>query len=360
MEMATMDLFNTIADDEIELTSVSCVKADRVLKKTLRKIEDEMPLTGTRRWGRLLLVVAAATLLLGTTVLASEFLGRYEDPMDMLGMAFGNREFQSMEGNRTEATYYGQNYDVVQPTVCQPPLDEEVAQGLVSGVQKIDRSVTYTDGTTLTVISHMHDPATHSGVFYCTVENPRGVTGYYTQSTGELSFREDHRTENLYVSAAACRLYLISGETTNTRLSLACYYIVPFTQEHKNLRIAQYKDKNTGISLDLTKFAPAQQWQSRNGAITVTPTGIVLRISQIAQLGYGRDLADMDKLVIRFADGSEYLVEENTDEALTINSKYWLITQDEDRWKTVAYGIFNRLVEVSQIRQVEINGEPIA
>ncbi len=362
MGFPTADLFNTIREDEIELTPADGIDRDRVLQMTMEKIGAEQKTSNPRRAGRILLVAAVmGTLLLGTVALASHFLGRYEEPMDMLGMAFGDEEFQSNQGSRVEASYYENVYDVVQPTVYQPPLDEDVAQGLVSGVQQVCQSVTYADGTTLTVISHMHDPATHSGVFYCTIDNPRGVTGYYTQATGELSFYEACRLENLYVSASACRLYLIPSDTTETRLSLACYYIVPFTEEYSKIWVSQYKDKTKGVALNLEKFAPAKQWQSQDGTVTVTPTGIALQVSKIKALGGlgSRDLADMDTLVIRFKDGTEYLVEENTDQSLTVNTKYWLNVPDKETHQYTTYGIFNRLVDVDQIQRIEINGEPI-
>ncbi len=361
MGFPTMDLFNTIKEDKIELTPVECVDKDRILQMTMERIGTGQKPSKSGHPGRILLVAAVmVTLLLGTVVLASHFLGRYEKPMEMLGMAFGDEEFQSNQGSRVETSYYENVYDVVQPTVYQPPLDEDVAQGLVSGIQEVNQSVTYGDGTTLTVISHLHDPTTHSGVFYCTIENPKGVSGYYTQSTGELSFGEACRLENLYVSPTASRLYLIPGDTTSTRLSLACYYIVPFTEDYSNLWVTQYKDKTVGVSLDLSQFAPAQQWRSQDGTVTVTPTGICLRVSEIRALGLGaRDLAQMETLVIRFQDGSEYLVEENTDAVLTINTKYWLNVPDPETGKYTTYGIFNRLVDVEQIRQIEINGQPV-
>ncbi len=362
MGFPTMDLFNTIKEDKIELTLIECVDKNRILQMTMERIGTGQKPSKSGRPGRILLVAAVmVTLLLGTVVLASHFLGRYEKPMEMLGMAFGDEEFQSNQGSRVETSYYENVYDVVQPTVYQPPLDENVAQDLVSGVQPINQSVTYPDGTTLTVISHLHDPTTHSGVFYCTLENPKGIIGYYTQSTGELSWYEADRIEALYVPNTACRLYMLPGDTTATRLSLACYYIVPFTEEYSKIWVTQYKDKTVGISLDLKKFTPARQWQSQDGTVTVTPTGIALQVSKIKALGGlgSRDLADMDTLVIRFKDGTEYLVEENTDQSLTVNTKYWLNVPDKETHQYTTYGIFNRLVDVDQIQRIEINGEPI-
>ncbi len=359
MGYPTENLFNTIKDDTVSLAPVCRVSTERVLERTMERVNRGV-YSGRRQLPirKLVLVAVIVTVLLGTTAFAAQIIARYEKPEDMLNMAFGNVEFQGSDGSVTEESYYENVYNIVQPTVEQPSLDEEVAKDLVSGVQQINQSVTYQDGTTLTVISHLHDPVSRSGVFYCTIENSKGVTGYYTQGTGELSFGGEQRIENLYVSPTCCRQYLIPGETTDTFVSLACYYIM--TKDSSNIWVTQYKNKTVGISLDLTKFTASEQWQSQDGTITVTPTGIVLRVEDIDALGYGaRDLANMDTLVIRFRDGSKYLVEENTDETLIINSKYWLIVPDRETGIHTAYGIFNRLVDVDQIQQAEINGVPI-
>ncbi len=370
MGLTTMELFDTIKEDKIQLEPIPCADPDRVLQRTMEKVNGGISTAVPRRMGRVLLVAAVvATLLLGTTVLANRLINRYEEPMDMLGMAFGDEEFQSDQGSRTEVTYYEQTYDVVQPTVHQPVLDQDVAQELVSGVQQVNRSTAaYEDESVLTVISHLYDPVTHSGVIYCAIENPNGISGYYTQSTGELSWsREAGSGKNLRLPGTAERSYLIPGDTTDTRLALACYYIVTGENSRSGVRVSLSQDAANCIYLDHTKFAEPENWQTRDGAITVTSTGILMNLAKLPELDSvidGRvykatDLANMDKLVIRFQDGSEYLVDQSIDEEIIINTRYLLNYKDEQTGDKMACGIFNRLVDVQQIQQIEINGEPI-
>ncbi len=367
MKIRTEDLFDKLRGAQIPLAARSDASTDRVLALTMEKIGGEH-ITRRKSLRFFALVAVISCLLLGTTVFASRAMGKYEEPMDLLGMAFGDEEFQSISGSEDHRSYYENEYTVKHPEIQQTPLNTEVAQTQTANVVSVNETLT-DNGTTLKVISYFHDSVSGSGVIYYTLENPNGIRGYDLQKDGEIWWPGG---EKVYISAHG-KNYILPGDTNENRVSIAHYYTGMARRPENPTSIqvcfyANYRDPGASIFLDLGQFAAMGRWQSSGGSITVSPVGMILQLADFDFLWFedevtGKKYApmddvDIDTLVIRFQDGSEYVVCSNAGGKLVENSKYALIIPDpETKEKSISY-VFNRLVDLEQIQQVEINGIP--
>ena len=254
---------------------------------------------------------------------------------------------------RTE-TYYDMEWDVVLPTVEQVPVDENLAEEKVSPyISDVGSSIT-DDGDTLTVEAHLYDSATNCGIIYITLENPNGVSGYNLQLDGEVCWPALQRVE---VYNCHGKSFIIEEETTDTKLSIAYYYSALYGDEGC-IRVGfgggeefLYLPLDDGGGMDAIALA--------GGDIVVSPIGMKLDVSGMEFLCKtdtdGTLLAPMvdniKTLTIRYKDGTEYVIHENTDEQETENFKYCIQT---DTAATRTYS-FNRLIDIDQVEAVIIN-----
>lgn len=307
------------------------------------------------RTARLVLIAAVVTAMLATTAFAYVGFTQYENPMEMLKTFFGGEEYTVDQGGfvRTE-TYYDMEWDVVLPTVEQVPVDENLAEEKVSPyISDVGSSIT-DDGDTLTVEAHLYDSATNCGIIYITLENPNGVSGYNLQLDGEVCWPALQRVE---VYNCHGKSFIIEEETTDTKLSIAYYYSALYGDEGC-IRVGfgggeefLYLPLDDGGGMDAIALA--------GGDIVVSPIGMKLDVSGMEFLCKtdtdGTLLAPMvdniKTLTIRYKDGTEYVIHENTDEQETENFKYCIQT---DTAATRTYS-FNRLIDIDQVEAVIIN-----
>lgn len=308
-----------------------------------------------RRFTRMLVIAAVVTAMLATTAFAYVGFTQYENPMQMLDAFFGSAEYKIDEGGyvRTE-TYYDKEWDVVLPTVEQVPVDENLAEQKVSPyISDVGRSIT-DDGDTLTVEAHLYDSATNCGIIYITLENPNGVSGYNLQLDGEVWWPALQRVE---VYNCSGKSFIIEEETTDTKLSIAYYYSDLYGDENW-IRVGfgggkefLYLPLDDGGGMDAIALA--------GGDILVSPIGMKIDAGSMEFLRKvdtdGTLLAPMvdniKTLIIRYKDGTEYVIHANTEDQLTENYKYCIQT-DEVYMRTYS---FNRLIDIDQVEAVIIN-----
>lgn len=308
------------------------------------------------RAARLVLVAAVLTAMLATTVFAYVGFTQYENPMEMLKTFFGAEEYTLDEGGyvRTE-TYYDLEWDVVLPTVEQVPVDENLAEENVSPyISEVGKSIT-DDGDTLTVEAHLYDSATNCGIIYITLENPNGVSGYNLQWNGEVWWPALQRVE---VYNCSGKSFIIEEETTDTELSIAYYYSDIYSDE--NCIRAGFGGGDEFLYLPLDDGGGMDAIVLAAGDILVSPIGIKIDAGSMEFLRKvdtdGTLLAPMvdniKTLIIRYKDGTEYVIHVNTEEQLTENYKYCIQT-DEVYKRTYS---FNRLIDIDEVEAVIING----
>lgn len=342
-------------DKKLYLDTFSQVHAPEETLSEVLKMTDKKNKNNVVRVTRILMFAAIITVMLATTVFAYVGFTRYENPMQMLRTFFGNEEYHIDKGGfmGTE-TYYDLHWDVVYPTIEQIPMDEQLAEEQVAPyISDVGNSIT-DNGDTLTVQAHLYDSATDCGIIYMTLENPGGVHGYNLQWNGEVTWTGLER-----VVAHNCwgKNFIIEEETTDTKLSIAHYYSGLYGDE--NCIQVGFGGGKDFLMLPLTDGGGMEAASLADGDICVSAIGIRIRADDMEFLRKTDTdgtllppcVDNIKSLIIRYQDGSEYVVHMNTKEHQTENYKYCIGTM-EGTERTYS---FNRLIGVEKIEAVIIN-----
>ena len=367
--MKTMDLFDMIEDQSVQLQPHGVVNMKKIEELTMHKIalQSTNPVRRRRSLGVYLLAAALITLLMATTVFAYVGFTQYENPLQMLATFYGNEEMESIEGGKVFIDDEYKPYTVVQPTIERVPLDEELAEEVTPPIAAVGQTVSWGNDT-LTIVAHQHDKNLGAGTIYYTVENPTGVEGYATQYDGNLYWPNG---EIMFLKGCTWENYIIPSETTDTRLSIACYYHgTERTEERRkqdNIEMCFY---NTNKTIQLSKYASETETialMSENGEILISSIGMDVRIQDMEFLQYDTILdaegdecplvneADINYVAVRFADGSEYVVHKDKGDELISNcADVSIYQQDYTFGDTITY-MFNRIIDPNLITAVVIN-----
>lgn len=333
--------------------------------------------SGGFRAARMILIAAVVTCLLATTAFAYVGFTQYENPMEMLGTFFGNEEKQSDNGQIVHETYYDWEYDWVQPTIERVPLDEEVAEEQVAPyISDVGKSISYEDYT-LTIVAHQYDSVTDCGIIYYTLENPNGVSGYELQYDGEVWWPGG---EKIKISGIAEQSYIIESETTDTKLSVACYYVrafgdsdelsVEFYQwiaykpgEMTEAQWIEWETNKPSMTLSVDDGGGMKGLTIADGQIALSPIAICIRVGQMDFLRQVEEYdgsvtpplaSNIEYLSIRYKDGTEYVLQ--SDEPAVDNTTYALIEDDGSELEDKISFTFNRIVDINEVEAVIING----
>ena len=366
--MKTVDLFDTVEDRSVQLQPIGLVDRKRIEELTMEKISAASTARVRRRpLGVYLLAAALVVFLMVTTVFAYVGFVCYENPIEMLKTFYGNEEMVSFEGGQVYVEDEEKPYTVVLPTIERVPLDEELAQEVTPPIAAVGQSVSWGDYT-LTIQAHQHDKNLGAGIIYYTVENPNGVEGYRTQFDGNLSWESG---EIMSLRGAAWENYLIPGESSDTKISVACYYYgTEWLEEWRTNDYFEMRLYNTKDTIHLPKYASDEKTTaliSENGEILITSIGMEVRIQDMEFLQYDTIIdadgeecpllneADIDYVAVQFADESEYVVDKDKDGEVICNCvAISIYQQDYTYGDTITY-MFNRIIDPKQITAVVIN-----
>ena len=307
-----------------------------------------------RRFTRMLVIAAVISVMLATTAFAYVGFTQYENPMEMLKTFFGAEKYTLEEGRTfTYQDAYGNEVEADLPDVEKVPLDEKVAEEDVAPyVSAVGQSLTFEDYT-LTVEAHLYDSATDCGIVYYALENPNGVSGYEVFDDGVVWWPNGEMVQFL---GASGENYVIEDETTDTKLSVAVYYC---GAKADSITLGFYGNKTNRLSLSLDDGGGMDAIALADGDILVSPIGMKIDAGSMEFLRKvdtdGTLLAPMvdniKTLIIRYKDGTEYVIHANTEDQLTENYKYCIQT-DEVYMRTYS---FNRLIDIDQVKSVIIN-----
>ena len=360
MQMSTFDLFDKIEDSAVLLQPHGDVDMKKIEKMTMEKVNAKkvLPMKRRRSLGVYLLAAVLATFLLATTAFAYVGFTQYENPGQMLNTFFGNAALPSVESMDVEMSYYDKEYTVTWPEVQRVPLDEEVAEEAAPPISAVGQSVTVGDQT-ITVVAHQHDTVLGTGTVYFTVEDPEGVSGYKTQRDGEIWWPLG---ELIRLNNCQHKNYIISGETTDTKISVACYYVGANWYGEDSIE-AHFAGTNKVIQLPLSIFEATDSLSSKDSAVTLTSIGMQLQLAEMdflyRELENGTmrpplDDCDIDYIAVRFADGSEYVVDQDKDGELIANASYICGTDVQKKGMVFSY-LFNRIIDLEQVEAVIVN-----
>lgn len=364
--MNTMDLFDRIEDNTIQLRSCAMVDIKRIEEMTMQRITAK-PVRHRRSLGVYLLAAVLIALSLVTTVFAYVGFTQYENPIEMLKAFYGNEEMESFEGGEVFRYDEDKPYTVVLPTIERIPLDEELAQEVTPPISAVGQSVSWGDYI-LTIQAHQHDKNLGAGTIYYTVENPNGVEGWYTQFDGEITWSGG---EIMYLRVGSWNNFLIPGETTDTKLSVACYYHgTEWLEEWRGQDYFEMCFYNTDATIQLPKCASEEETTallSENGEILITAIGMDVRIQDMEFLQYDTIIdadgiecplvehSQINYVAVQFSDGSEYIVVKDKDGAFIDNCMDVTIYNQDYTFGTLVTYMFNRIIDPDLVTGVVIN-----
>lgn len=364
--MNTMDLFDRIEDNSVQLRPYGVVDMKQIEELTMQKITAK-PVRRRRSFGVYLLAAVLIVLSLATTVFAYVGFTRYETPIQMLKAFYGNEEMESFEGGEVLRDDEDKPYTVVLPTIERVPLDEELAQEVTPPIAAVGQSASWGDYT-LTIQAHQHDKNLGAGTIYYTVENPNGVEGWYTQFDGEITWSGG---EIMYLRVGSWNNFLIPGETTDTKLSVACYYHgTEWLEEWRGQDYFEMCFYNTDATIQLPKCASEEETTallSENGEILITAIGMDVRIQDMEFLQYDTIIdadgiecplvehSQINYVAVQFSDGSEYIVVKDKDGAFIDNCMDVTIYNQDYTFGTLVTYMFNRIIDPDLVTGVVIN-----
>ena len=298
---------------------------------------------------------------------------------------FGDDGRKSFEGHEVEVdTGKGYSITTTIPGKEYVPVDEETAEELVGRYTLDEPYTVQISDHTVTILSAVRDR--NAMVMEFTVECPTGVNMYeYSERTNETkgAWQNPNRTAWFQVDGLNS-VYVDLEKSTPERLY--CYGYGTFffqLREGENPVIdCQYADKPFS-EIDIHDWEDEVQCFSRElplaaGVPTtefVSEVGGWLEVSPLAcrfdmepifegdpeQLqvdgSYGGDLCDIKNVDICYKDGTHYQVEsvaDNIENAAYICGCY-RSEETVNEFLDVVY-VFNRLVDVSEIESINING----
>lgn len=293
-----------------------------------------------RRLSRIIPLAAALTVLFCMAAAAAYGLVRYQDPTAMIRAFFG----ENVSSGQGVVEYDEQGRLITNlPAWERVPVDETLAEKLIAPyIFEVNETAVWEDYT-LCVEAVLYDAGTGAGLIYYTVENPNGVDGYEVFVDGALWWPAQSPVFTRLQGPDCC--YIDTAMITQTKLYLCSYFITGDTADSVNIGIGPGADRIqvNDITLDLPTSSLADLTLA-GGAVTVSPISIQL---DRETLGLPTD-NDPDRIVLRYADGSEYVVED--EDSFVSNHTYALSDG------TLITYTFNRIVDTHSVTAVEING----
>ena len=308
---------------------------------------------------RVTTLLAAVILMfaLATTAFAYTSFVVYENPGQMLEALFGNSSNPSNDG-KVYVDDVGQI--VYEPSFEKEELNEQAAEEYVAPhIFKVGQFITH-NGNTLTVDAVTYDPYTQCGVLYLHIDmkNPDVLPEYYlVRPDGELVW---HGPDVAYCDWINMTYFIDETQTTDSCLTLAGYFYKADYMEQAILKIGLYDNTGTSaenIVIPLADALPMEHITLGNGGIQLSPIGAVVHGEALGFLR-GDGSTDARSLCIRYTDGSEYLVVDDTGEVSIINHARAYV-EPGDGYETnrncVTY-LLNRIVPVHEVAAVIVNG----
>lgn len=335
----------------------SQVKASEGLTRRVMTMKFEQKAIRFTRVVRIVFVGALLCSMLALTAFAYTSFVVYENPGQMLDAFFGENSYSHVEPETMEVDKGEDGLAHWQtPEQDREPVNETLAQELIAPhISAVGQSITY-DDYTMTIEAYSFETETNTALLYYTIENPNGVVGYSLQSNGEVWWPGGE----LVFCNQSMKSYIIQDETTDTQLSVAGYISILESGRGENIYLNFYPNLDwnaNGDRIELCAGINLPVQQDTEGMATVKLADGNIVISPMSIVIYGKDLNLMNaadetrvrSLVIRYSDGTEYLV---LDEGV-MNYAYGTMVQEPDGYVTYC---LNRIVDLVNVTAVVVNG----
>ncbi len=357
MEKRISELLSELEAPAVDFPESDVVSAGRIKEITMKKINDnEM---ATRRHGgklaRMAVVAAVLVMLLGITAGAYVGFAQHDDPAGVLHSFFEQESYAKGDAIVEYETIEvdGEVYEKLKtnmPAWERMPLDEAVAEKYIYPyVYGVGETMAWEDYT-LTVEAMVYDAPMGCGLLYYTIENPNGVEGYGVQPNGEVWWPV---TSPYYAALShPDQTYIDEGQTTDTKLYICSHFITVEDWGELKLWLGDGAEKNRGERVAMTIMLPDDGLENLSfdgGNVVVSPIGMSVDVEAL-----GLDhMDDIDHITLHFADGSEYIVEQDDSEAYISNMAYALGNEDGSFSRI----LFNSVVDIDKLSEVEIEGQ---
>ena len=357
MEKRISELLSGLEAPAVELSESNVVSVDAVKEITMNKIKEygATHSLGGRRMGKIAVIAAVLVMVLGISAGAYVGFTQHADPAGVLHSFFeqesyakGDRivEYESIEVD-------GEVYEKLKtnmPAWERMPLDEAVAEKYIYPyVYGVDSSISW-GNYTLNIEAIIYDAGIGSGLLYYTIENPNGVVGYEVWVNGEVNWPV---TSPYYAALShADKTYIDESRTTDTKIYVCSYFITIEEWGELQLWLGDGAEKNRGERVAMTIMLPDEALENLSfdgGNVVLSPIGM-----SVDKKALGLSLTnDIDHITLRFADGSEYIVEQDDSEAFISNKAYALGNEDGSFSRI----LFNSVVDIDIITEVEVEGQ---
>ena len=300
--------------------------------------------------------LAAAVLLicvLATTAFAYTGFVVYENPGQMLDALFGAGREQNHAG-QIYLDSYGQT--LVDPAFQREELDKNAADMYVAPhILEVGQSLS-AGGNTLTVDAVSYDPHTQCGVLYMHLENPDGLPDYYLQANGEVTWNGPELIRAKDGLGISC--FLDEDQSSNTKLTLAGYFYKGDWMKQDVVTLYLGNNSATDLEIPLDGFTGMEHITLGSGGIQLSPIGIVIHGDKLGLLRDGGWETNTEYVCIRYTDGSEYLIKDDTGTVPVVNHARGYI-EPGDGYETdrnCATYLLNRIVPVGEVSEVIVDG----
>ncbi len=356
MEKRISELLSDLDASVIEFPESNVVSADRIKEITMKKInENKRALHVRSKAARIMLIAAAFVMALG--ICAGAYMGftQHDDPAGVLHSFFEQESYAKgdriVEYENVEVD--GEIYEKLKtnmPAWERMPLDKAVAEKYIYPyVYGMGETMTWEDYT-LTVEAMVYDAPMGCGLLYYTIENPKGVEGYDVWVNGEVNWPVSSPWYAAFLHPE--HSYIDEEQTTDTKLYLCSYFVTVRDWGDFEIRLGDGGEFKRANRSTLILELPGEGMDSISldgGNVTVSPIGM-----SVDKEALGLSLTnDIDHITLRFDDGSEYIVEQDDDEAFISNSAYAISDSDTH----LSCRLFNSIIDIDSIAEVEIEGQ---
>ena len=299
----------------------------------------------------ILAAVVAGMLAVGTVAYAVGNFIRHRHPEPVIEAAFGDSQ-GAQGGGQVEIRDHLEKmvYAVTWPRWERVPVDDTLADELVAPyVAAMGQTMEY-NGYKVIMEAMLHDAKTGAGILYYSVENPKGISGYQIETSGEIWWPPESKI-NIDATYIA-RHYIDEAQSTATKLYVVGYYVVD--EEHLSvfptldffMTGSDRTERACQLSLEFCDGGLMVGDELADGGILLSPIAMKLNGEM---LNLNMHAAPPDISLI-YEDGSEYVILCNGE---NLNNSGWLGYHNGMQNMTI---VFNRIVDTDRVISVAVAG----
>lgn len=344
-QMISVEEFDAI-NEKHEFSETYQEEKRRVLMKVRQKTHRRNQLA------KVAVAVVAFSVIVPATIYASMGHDRFFENV------FGDNNRKDSEAFDKTVLNDDKEVIVTVPATDYVPVELEKAEELVGKYVMDEPIVKEVDGHTLTIHSVIYDSNVVISEF--SLEKPGGVTAM------ELNEKYNYLKAEPWTDKAAFRfnvnigdIYLNVEESTQEKICGTIYSVIAegsFNEEIASLSSTpklEILDFATGerenVSLSNKEAIPMIEFASEEGgSMYISPISLKIDMRKGFQFEYPTDSGNINKVIVNYNDGTEYCVHDDSENI--DNTSY--VCGVDGMYKM----IFNRLVEVDEIKSIYVNG----